>query len=202
MTIKEFNRNIERKIQDIPSELLKIGKRRMLDTKDAIEARIKDTGINADGQPFPPYTPAYEQLKRDVGRYRGHVDLTMGTFSINKRINAVEKRKKRRNKIAKAFGQMGSTPFTKVEKKLLASERRQKNFPRGPELWSNINIKHESAGQDEIRVTVAPIDDFNVKKSDGLAKKRGNFLRPNQAESEILLNGINEDFSEYLNRGL
>ena len=198
MTIPQFNNLIENKIQALPTEVLNIGKRRLLNTKAEIEDRIKSTGINADGQPFPPYTPAYQQLKTDVGRYRGHVDLTLGTISINKRIQAVEKRKKRRNKIAQAFGQKGQKLLYGFEKPLIANERRKKNIPKGPELWSNINIKHEAASPTEVMVIVAPLDDFNVKKSDGLAKKRGNFLRPNADESQRLLDGINEDFTNFL----
>ncbi len=202
MNIQEFNRNIERKIQEMPIAILDIGKRRILDTKAEIEARIKNSGINADGQPFPPYTAEYQKLKTDVGRYRGHVDLTLGTISINKRIAAVEKRKKRRNKIAQALGQNGRATLSADELKKLKSVRRAKNIPRGPELWANINIKTEDASPSEVRIVVAPLDDFNVKKSEGLAKKRGNFLRPNPEEAQRLSDGINEDFSEFLKIGI
>lgn len=199
MTIAQFNQAIERRVNNMPQELLDISKRRMMDAKRDIERRIKTSGINADGQPFPPYTPAYQQFKTDVGLFRGHVDLTLGTPSINKRISAVEKRKKRRNKIAKAFKQKGRATLSADEIKALKKARRAKQIPRGPELWSNINIKHEEASPFLVSVTVAPLDETNVKKSEGLAKKRGNFLKPNPEEAAALINGINEDFIELLN---
>lgn len=199
MTIPEFNRILERKITGLPTALLDIGKRQMIDAKAAIEARIKDTGINADGQPFPPYTPAYQQYKEDVGRYRGHVDLTLGTVSVNKRIAAVEKRNKRRNKVRQAFGHQGRTSLTAAEVKQLRKIRRVKAIPQGPELWANINIKHEEATPTEVKVTVAPLDDFNVIKSDNLAKKRGNFLRLNADEKANVIAGIEAGVVEFMN---
>lgn len=202
MTIQEFTRGIDKKINALPVELLNISKRRMIETKEAIESRIKTSGMNADGQPFPPYTPAYQQFKTDVGRFAGHVDLTLGTVSINKRIAAVEKRKKRRNKIAKAVGQKGHAALTKDEIKALRNERRGKNIPSIPELWSNINIKHEEVSPFLVAITVAPLDEGNVKKSEGLAKKRGNFLRPNAEEAQTLVNNINEDFAKFLDTGI
>lgn len=208
MTITQFNKILEKKIEALPDFLLRSAKRNMIHAKESIEARIKGTGINADGQPFPPYTPEYQQLKEDVGRYSGHVDLTMGDYSIRKRIVAIEKRNKRRNKVRQASstfkpGTEGRTSLTGPEIKALTEIRSKNRIGRlQPELWSSINIKHEEASPAEVKVVVAPMDDFNVKKSEKLSEKRGNFLRLNPSEHDEVILGLNVDYEEFLKRGL
>lgn len=83
-TIEEFNRNIQRAINELiqtrPAEALKIG----FDTKALVRLRVQQTGKKSDGAAFPKYTPAYEKYKKKIGRDVGFTNLTLtGRMFVN-----------------------------------------------------------------------------------------------------------------------
>ncbi len=178
--------------------MLNVAKRTLLNRKADIQQRIQETGRDADGKPLPPYTPKYQQFKTDVGRYRGHVDLTLGNYSVNKRIAAVNKRRKKRTAVAAAFGQGSIGPLTGLPLAEAKAQRRAKKIPQSSQLWQNIRLIHEQASATRVEVKVGPADDINKKKAEKLSIKRGNFLRLNTSEKETTLNDIQTGFEDFL----
>lgn len=198
--ISDFNTAIDKLMTALPNETLDIMERVILTAKKDVNARIVNTGLAANGSPLAPYTPAYLQFKKDVGRYRDHVDLQLGNWSINKRIAAVQKRALARNKKSKQYGESGgeNKKLTGLKKKIRAKQiadeaaikktRRAKAIPNAARLWESIQLTSKKNSGGELRVVVQPNDDFNKKKAAGLSKKRGDFLAINSAEQTKLQN--------------
>lgn len=180
LNINQFIREVDRAIAKLPVVMLDALESVALTAKSDIQERIVETGKSHSGSPLPPYTPAYLQFKQDVGRYRGHVDISLGNYSINKRIAAVERRKRAKKRKTRTREQIDE----------LKKVRRAKAIPAGSTLWRNINIV-EKVGQGGIlRVTVAPRDEQNKKKLDGLSKKRGDLLTPSRKEEKKIVDGM------------
>lgn len=198
MTIKTFVNRLTQATEQLVPAMLDIGKTVMLNRKADIQQRIQESGLDADGKPLPPYTREYQQFKTDVGRYRGHVDLTLGNYSVNKRITAVNKRARRRKQIAAAFGQGSVGPLTGLPLAEAKAQRRGKKIPKGSQLWQSIHLTHEEATGTRIEVKIGATDDINKKKAEGIAIRRGNFLRMSQDEVQHSLTDIDEGFVDYI----
>lgn len=122
------------------AQVLKDGLRKEVETiaqtgLAVVTQRVSETGKNSLGQDFPPYTPAYEQIKRfgssastkegakkraerrvkkatadkPVGRYKGFVDFTL-TGQMLSSIGIVEQREQG-NRVVVRVG--GRDQFTK-----------------------------------------------------------------------------------------
>lgn len=186
ISINEFNKKIDRLVATLPGKLLDAIEIAGLDAKADINNRIVETGRNYKGEPLPPYTPGYLQFKQDVGRYTGHVDLSLGNYSINKRIDAVQRRKKQR----------GQKTLSSEQRQSVTSKRRAKNIPEGGTFWLNVNVIEKKNANNILRVTIGPRDDQNKKKLEGLSKKRPGILQPSNQESQKIVDKVGSAFQK------
>lgn len=144
-------------------------------TGSLIKNRIVETGKSFTGAPLPAYTPGYLQFKTDVGRYRGHVDLQLGNYSIAKRIQAVQARKKKKKR---------ADALTAAEQKVLTRFRTKQKVATSSTLWNSVGIVEKIDQSFLHTVRIAPRDDINKKKAKGLERKRGNILTPSKSEKD------------------
>lgn len=186
MKVAELNKRIDKLIVALGEPTLDIIERVGLNMKGEIVSRIVNTGNAANGSPFPPYTPSYLQFKIDVGRYRGHVDLQLGNYSINKRIEAVEKRRKNNNQTLRQFQELGGVKQTrkrkgktKAELNEIKRKRRTAAIPQGSTLWRSIGVIEKNQSGGKLMVKITATDELNLKKLDKLSQKRGDVLAAN-----------------------
>lgn len=174
INIDKFISSVEKKLNDLPRKVLPILEGEVIVLKQKINSRVVERGIDGSGSKFKEYTAGYLRFKEDVGRYRGHVDISLGNYSINKRIAAVEKRKKERiNKMKKAGKESKQKARSKNEIEELKSKRRANYSAKGATLWRSIDLVGEKKQvEGKIVATVAPKDDLNRKKLQGLVKHR------------------------------
>lgn len=204
LSIKQFEAKMAKLVEKLPAKMLDTLERAALDAKASVNERIVQSGKDASGAPFKDYTPAYKRFKEDVGRYRGFVDFQLGNFSINKRIDAVAKRRlqriansKTKSKSEKAAAKK-KLKMSKSELKKLKAERRATYLPKGAKLWESIQLTRKEQQGELLRVVVAPTDEINRKKSEGLSKTRGDFLRLSESEQSQMKGYIEKELSSII----
>lgn len=77
MNINEFISNLRATTDAL---IQSIEQTTLIASNDAIallQQRVQETGIDANGNAFEDYTPAYKKSKTKKGKYSGHVDLTV-----------------------------------------------------------------------------------------------------------------------------
>jgi hypothetical protein len=191
--IAEFNRRMDALIAKLPDKALDALEGIGADTKKRIQQRITEQGTDYNGQAFAPYTEAYLRFKQDVGLYRGFVDLNLGNYSINKRIAAIESRKRsKRTSRRKAGLESNIKTLSREDVKSKQQSRRAKAIPEASRLWRNIQIIEKKKTGNILFVTVGAVDDLNKKKLQGLAKKRGDIMGVSKSE----LDNINKTFKD------
>ncbi len=212
MKATDFNKKVDQLIAAVSGdELLDIVERVGLNTKAEINKRIINTGTSADGSQLKPYSAPYLQFKQDVGRFRGHVDYSLGNYSINKRIEAVENRKKTKNATLRQFQELGgvkqSKKFkgkSKADLAELKAKRRAKALPQGPTLWNSIGVVEKKGDNGKLIVSIAARDPLNIEKLKGLAfgngkgtwKGRGDVLAASQQEQQNANAKFTQDFGQ------
>lgn len=202
LTIEDFNNRIDLLLEQMPEAILDVMERSILVAKKDVNKRIVDTGKSATGAPLKEYTPAYLQFKKDVGRYRGFVDLQLGNYSINKRIEAVRARQKLKVKKMRLAGKKSKRKFaSKAELKEIKAKRRARANPQGGQLWADIQLTTKEARGTEYVVAVAPLHEINKKKAEKLSEKRGDFLALSEQEQDKLVNiSFANDFEKYVQK--
>jgi hypothetical protein len=204
LSVDEFNRRVDAMMSSLPNDLLTILEQEALVAKKDVNKRIVDKGESHTGAKLPEYTPAYLQFKKDVGRYRGHVDLQLGNWSVNKRLAAVRARRVNQIDKAKYFGKGAETNLKKRISKKAARQkekdskagRRTRNIAQGGTLWASIQLTTKTVEGSKARVVVAPIDNINRKKASGLAVKRGDFLSLSKEEIKRRVDSFQDKFTK------
>jgi len=118
-----------------------------------VTQRISETGINAQGGKFKPYTPAYERFKR-------------GAVGTAKREGA-DKRAARKTASASSDNPVGR--FTGFRNFTLSGQMLSSTgLGQGPEdRFKNIGVTSSTADRGRITVIVGPRDEFTGKKMEG-----------------------------------
>lgn len=206
VTISQLNAQIDKLVSQLPVFLLKTMEENLLIAKKEINSRIVETGMDAKGTKLLPYTAKYLRFKKDVGRYRGHVDLQLGNYSINKAIAASARRAIKKVKKTKYFANKAKNKTRRnariEEIKAKATERknqkRAKAIAKTSRLWSSIQLTSKTQQGDKYSIVIAPLDELNKKKASGLAVKRGDFLALNQKEQNLLGYRFEEKYSAFI----
>ena len=80
MTIDEYSSRINGVITDLEGGIFStIMVALANDAIAMIKSRVVNTGKNAKGEPFKPYSKGYLNYKKSLGRYRGFVDFSLTT---------------------------------------------------------------------------------------------------------------------------
>lgn len=215
MTVKEFNNRIDKLIVALGNPTLDIVERTGLNALASIRRRIIDTGKGADQQVLKPYSPAYLQFKKDVGRYRGHVDYQLGNYSIQKRIDAVNRRKKARKIDSQTYDlfreEAGFAPLnrpkkkkkTKAEKKeavVKKQKRVAKAIPTTGQLWRSIGVVEKKDNAGKLVVSIGALDKLNQDKLARLSSKRGEVLGMTVVEQKEAADKFEKEFGDLVNK--
>ncbi len=193
MNITEFNKRLTVFLDVVFSESLKSIETAAVNTMAKITTRIIETGKNAQGSQFVDYTPSYKQFKEDVGRYRGHVDFSLGSYSINKRLAAQKKRALEKH----PENDLEIIPAFKARK----VKAQQRTIATTSTLWVDLKLQKATGVNTgkEIRVSLAPTADVNKLKLEGFLEKRGDILTPSKDEADDAKAYIEEGMAEIAN---
>lgn len=185
MTPEEYLKKMQSFMQSLPNEMAKIVLSEAMTLKSKVQRRIQETGTAWNGAPLKPYSKGYAAFKKALGRYKGHVDFTLGQWSVT----ALQKS---RNKKAKSSGKSKPKPTKMIPK-------------NGPQLWSSVRVfqpisQIEGGGGQNIivRVTVPPDDSGNMEKAMNIEKKWGNFLRLSGKEQKEASDNIKNKIAELI----
>ena len=77
MTLDELIAKLEEASAAVPELVLKQTEGAALGALALVDLRITETGTNAQGSPFEPYTPSYGKKKKALGRDVGHVNFSL-----------------------------------------------------------------------------------------------------------------------------
>lgn len=83
MEITLFIEQLRLESKRIPELLLDALEIRAHDSISQIQSRVQEQGVDADLEPFTPYSDEYLARKKKAGKYVGHVNLTFESRMLN-----------------------------------------------------------------------------------------------------------------------
>lgn len=83
MSLNSVIDNLEELIRKLPDATLDNLDASAADGTALLVQRLQEKGVNAEGQPWRPYSPAYQDFKEQAGYYTGKVDFTLHNRMLN-----------------------------------------------------------------------------------------------------------------------
>lgn len=77
MTLDELIAKLQKATEALPGLILKNTEGAALGALALVDLRVTETGVNAQGAPFKPYTAQYKKAKQKAGRDVGRVNFSL-----------------------------------------------------------------------------------------------------------------------------
>jgi hypothetical protein len=78
-----FTAKLELLISQLPESTLDNVEIAAMDAQDLLQQRLQEQGVDAQGNPWRPYSDEYQKQKQKAGKYSGKVDFTLQDRMIN-----------------------------------------------------------------------------------------------------------------------